>query len=414
MKRKVLLITYHYPPDPVSNPYPTGSWVKYLPEFGWESLVLTLSLETGGNPPDGPNLYRVADRGSFPRLVALRRNRPPSRWTFKLLNFLLINFLHYPDDKRGWFASAYEAGLAIAAQHHISLLLSVGTPWTDHWVASALNRKLGIPWIADYRDPWTQRTSAPYRGKWFLHHSISRVIEKRLLARALCCLHGSEVWAEQLGALLNKRVFALPNGFDEADFARLAMQNPEGRPFTLAYVGTLHFPQRLAPFFAGFKCFVERFRLSPQDCRLTFVGTGDIPLLNESYPSLRGFIRHFPYTAKQEAIAHMARAHILLLFQNEDTGWYPTKVFEYLACGRTILASPDNGGVINGLLARTGAGVVKNHPEQIAQWLGERWEELGRRGTLDRTLDRDAIAGYDRRRLTGRLAEILNQVCPQG
>lgn len=418
MTKNLLVITYHYPPDPISNPYPTASWVKYLPEFGWEPIVLTRSLGAmaASESERESNIYRVAERTSFPRLVSLRQRIPSSRWSFKLLNFLLINFLLYPDDKRGWFANAYERGLSLAMQEGISVLLSVGTPWTDHCVASALSKKLNIPWIADYRDPWTQRTSAPYRGKWLLHQGISLVIEKRVVSRSVCCLHASEVWAQQLNTLINKRVFSLPNGYEHADFSQLLAQEqePQGKPFTLAYVGTLHFPQQLKPFFEGFKGFVERFRLSERDCRLHFVGTGEVPMLSKGFPSLTKYVRHFSYTTKQDAIAYMARAHVLLLFQYEDTGWYPTKVFEYLACGRTILASPDNGGVINDLLARTGAGVVKDSAEEIAQWLGERWDELGQRGKLSRSLDRNVIAAYERRRLTFRLAEILNQVCPEG
>lgn len=412
MKRKILIIAYHYPPDPISNPYPTASWVKHLPEFGWEPIILTRSPKAEAESMGEPNIHRTADRVSFPRLVSLRRSLSSSGWFFKLLNFLLINFLLYPDDKRGWFANAYQTGLSIASQQDFSLLLSVGTPWTDHWVAGVLSEKLSIPWIADYRDPWTQRTSTPYRGKWLLHQAISRVIEKRILARSVCCLHGSEVWADQLSALLSKRVFSLPNGYDRDDFSHMETQQPQGKPLTLAYVGTLHFPQRLEPFFEGFKLFVERFKLTEQDCKLHFVGTGEIPLLSEGFPSLTGYIHHFPYTSKREAIAQMVRSHILLLFQNEDTGWYPTKAFEYLACGNTILASPDNGGVINALLSQTGAGVVKHTPDQIAQWLGEKWEELCRWGKLNKASDRVSVEAYERRRLTGRLAEIFHKVSP--
>ena len=412
MDRKVLVVTYHYPPDPVSNPYPTASWVKHLPEFGWEPIVLTCARGMEAGQADESNLCRAVDPGSFPRLVALRRRLPSSLWSFKLLNFLLINFLHFPDDKRSWFAEAYEKGLSLASQHHFSLLLSVGTPWTDFWIAGALARKLNIPWIADYRDPWTQRTSAPYRWKWFIHDSISRIVEKRICGTCACCLHASEIWADQLAALLGKKVFSLPNGYDADDFSPVAGVKPDSARLSLAYVGTLHFPQRLDPFLEGFGRFVRSSDVSSQECRLNFIGTGEIAWVRKKYPLLAGYIHYLPYLSKADAIRHMAESHILLLFLNDDTGWYPTKAFEYLAAGNAILASPDNGGVIQEMLERTAAGTVAKGPEPIAQWLGEKMAEFRQNGQLKTSSRRFGVEDYERSNMARRLASILDDICP--
>ena len=410
MIKNLLVIVYHYPPDPVSNPYPTSSWVKHLPDYGWTPLILTGGGETAISA-GSTNIYRAPHDQAFGRLVAGRRKMATSRLSFKLLNFALINFLLYPDDKRGWFASGCRAGLAMAAQHPLSAILSVGTPWTDFWIAGALARKLNIPWIADYRDPWTQRTSAHYRRKWFIHDSISRIVEKRICGTCACCLHASEIWADQLAAHLGKKVFSLPNGYDAEDFSPVAGVKPDSARLSLSYVGTLHFPQRLDPFLEGFGMFVRRSHVSSQECRLNFIGTGEITWVRKKYPHLAGYIRYLPYLSKADAIRHMAESHILLLFLNDDTGWYPTKAFEYLAAGNAILASPDNGGVIHEMLERTAAGTVVKGPEQIALWLGEKMAEFRQGGQLKISSRRLRVEDYERSHMARRLAAILDDIC---
>ena len=412
MTKNLLVIAYHYPPDPVSNPYPTSSWVKHLPDYGWTPLILSRGGGKETMSGEGPNIYRASHDQAFGKLVTRRRKMTTSLLSFKLLNFALINFLLYPDDKRGWFASGCRAGLAISAQHPLSAILSVGTPWTDFWIAGALARKLNIPWIADYRDPWTQRTSAPYRWKWVIHDSISRVVEKRICGTCACCLHASEIWADQLAALLGKKVFSLPNGYDADDFSPVAGVKPDSAHLSLAYVGTLHFPQRLDPFLEGFGRFVRGSNVSSQECRLNFIGTGEIAWVRTKYPLLAGYIHYLPYLSKADAIRHMAESHILLLFLNDDTGWYPTKAFEYLAAGNAILASPDNGGVIHEMLERTAAGTVAKGPEQIAQWLGEKMAEFRQNEQLKTSFRRSRVEDYERSNMARRLASILDDICP--
>lgn len=411
IKRKILIIAYHYPPDPVSNPYPTASWAKHLPEYGWEPIILTSTHREAAALDAHSHVYRTMYEESFIRLVAWRRSMPLSSLSFKLLNFLLINFLLYPDDKRGWFANAYQTGLSIAASHDISVILSVGTPWTDHWVASALSRKLNIPWIADYRDPWTQKTSAPYRPKWLIHSSISRYIEKKIGNTCSCCLHASDIWADQLGLLLRKKVFSIPNGYEPDDFSHVTELKPNNVQLNISYVGTLHFPQRFNYFLEGFNIFIKHSNISEQECRLNFVGTGEIAFVKKKYQLLERYIHFIPYTSKEAAIRYMAKSHILLLFLNDDNGWYPTKVFEYLASGNTILASPDNGGVINELLKLTRAGIVSKNPDQIAFWLEDKIGELRQYGHLKVYPNRQYIEQYERKKLTQRLAKILDNVC---
>ncbi len=406
----VLILSFHYPPDIVANAFPTQSWVKYLPEYGWKPIVLTNRIDGLNRVEYRQNhfIYRVSHAQSFRKLVDLRSRIPNEKLSFKILNSLLLNFFLYPDEKRGWFKDAYKEGISIIAKHNIACILSTGAPWTDHWIASRLSKQTGIPWISDHRDPWAQKTTEGYRKKWIIQIAISRLLEKKILRTASCCVHASSVWAEQLASMLGKKVHAIPNGYDAEDFVNMSHYSPGKKRFTISYVGTLHFPQKLHTFLEGFKRFSLGHSISPKECTLNFVGTSKVSKIDKEYKVIRRYCNFVPYVSKPKAIKYMTLSHILLLFLNEDTGWYPTKVFEYLASGRQVLATPDNGGVINDLLKKTRGGVVLNSPKEVAFWLNKQFEIFKLKSELKNLTKMEAVKEFDRKRQTGKLAKILD------
>ncbi|MBI4722298.1 MAG: hypothetical protein HY769_04760 [Candidatus Stahlbacteria bacterium] len=414
LDKKVLVICYHYPPSPHATPYPTRSWVKYLPKFGWQPIVLTRNWNTDTYVKDiNTNciVYKTPYKEYFGKIVKLQqtiRLKIPLKAGLlnKPLNFILLNFIFHPDSERGWYPYAYRAGLSIIKEHPISVILSVGAPWTDHWIASNLHKRTGIPWIADYRDPWTQDISIKRSKKWFIRDKVHRVIEKKNCQSASCFIHASKIWTNQLSQLLGIKGHTIPNGFDPEDFTNLPEYNlrlnlTNSEIFTLSYIGTLHFTQKLDVFFIGFKEFILENRISPENCKIRFVGTGSIEILHNLrsnlFKSVDRYVEFIPCVPKNEAIKYMLQSHVLLLFLNDDRGWYPTKLFEYLACcsgpvpmqnisgaetkklrqgGRQILATPDNGGVVKELLDETHSGITLNTSSEVANWLKEKYKNF--------------------------------------
>ena len=410
-RKRVLIIAYHYPPSEEGNPYPTDSWVRYLPEMGWDPFVLTC-LKSPHEKKDGgtSSIYFIRDDQSFKALVRLRSKLPTNGLAFKLLNFLIINFLHYPDERRGWIKNAIRKGEEIVKESCPDLILSIATPWTDHLISSRISKRTCVPWIADYMDPWTQRISHRYRFKWIIHNGISRLLEKHITKTAKCCIHASAPWASQLSHMLKKQVYSISNGFDPQDFENTAGFTPDNKIFIISYVGSMHFPQKPQIFLSGFQRFLECPAVSTENCKLQFIGTSEIAGLINDYPLIKKYTVITGYLSKPEAIRRMCESHILLLFLNEDDGWYPTKAFEYLASGRTILASPDNGGVINELLNSANAGIVLNSPDAVSEWLEVKFKEFQFNGSLERTRNPEVVARFDRRKLTATLATILDSI----
>lgn len=410
--KKVLVIGFHYPPDIAANPIPIENWIENLPKMGWKPYVLTSQCNEclDSDFIQTPSVHRVRHHQAFKKLVDLRYSVPTSSARFKLLNFFLINFILYPDDKIGWFHSAFKNGMMLIKKHNIDIILGAGPPWIDFCIARSLSLATDTPWIAYYFDPWTQGTSQGFRKKWLIQLAISRFLEQRVMRSASCCIHASEVWSNQLSKMLKKKVYSIPNGYDGQNFSHIADHKPDKKKFIVSYVGTLHFPQRLKIFFKGFRQFITETGVSPAHCCLRLVGTDQISWLIEGdYSLIKGFLTFIPYVPKIEAIKMMIESHILLLFLNNDNGWYPTKVFEYLAAGRPILATPDNGGVIKDLLKKTNAGDVVNSSDAVSKWISARYQEFEKTGEVKSLSKMEIIKIFERKNSTESLSDVLNQ-----
>jgi len=410
-KKKVLVISYYFPPEKQADPYPTYSWVKYLGEYGWEPVVLTREWP-GSRDFDrdaGINVHRTPYKQMYPVLIGLKKKMFGGRMVSRLINFILQNFLLYPDSQKGWYVDAYPAALEIIRREKIDVIISVSTPWTAHLIADALNRSTGVPWVADYRDPWTQDIAAKKRLKWIIRNRVSRAMEKKVCASSSQVIHASKYWAENLSKLLGRKVHDIPNGFDLDDFKDMKDEIPDEEVFTISYIGSLHFVQETGVFLDGFRAFIDRERILPEKCRILFVGSDNIDRIVKKDDRVKNYIKSIRYVPKKEAISYMMKSHVLLLFMSHLLkGWYPTKVFEYLAAGRPILATPDDEGVIKRLLKNNNFGVALTDPVLVADWLSGKFK-IFQKNSNNILPDKNAVKEYNRKNLTSKLAEILNR-----
>lgn len=434
-KRAVLIISYYYLPEVRAASYRIHAWAKYLPKFGWEPIILT-------RYPDGARsglayeypagliqemdemikcrVYRAASKQSFENIWNLR-----ARLTAKnnasiidvcirrMASFVLRNFLLIPDEKAGWYRSAYRLGLSIIRRHAVQAILSTGGPWTNFRIASRLSRITGVPWIADYRDPWTQRTTLRIRREYVIWFLISRIYERIITRTASGFIHIAEPLRAGLQEMIHRPVHLIPNGFDPEKFRERLQYLPSKKVFTLSFVGTLHTNTKTDVFFEGFHKFVCEHHVSSEMCRIQFVGDilGHKAALQRysGFHEISGFITFKPPVSQGEANEVMCRSHILLSFPLDMEGCFPAKTYEYLASGRPILVTPDGRyrGVIRHVLSQTGGGVILNSPEQIASWLGMKYQEFRSTGSVTSKTDHSSIWKYSREKQVQILAQVL-------
>lgn len=425
MKKRVLIISYYYYPIQRSVSYRLRIWADYLSQLGWEPIILTRhwnedtqdSLEENNTPPSkeidseiGCLIYRTPYKQFLKKIVDFCNQFSHQKINFRILNFFLLNFFFYPDSYLGWYRYAYKTGLSIIKKNPISVIYSIGPPWTDHWISSKLSKATGVPWVADYRDKWSQRAPSKKRKIWIIHRIVSRIIEKRICGRAFSATHASRPWAINLNRLIGIKVYPVIYGIDEKDFANLNRYRPSKKIFTISYVGTLHYTQKLDTFFKGFKKFVISNNVPVESCRLKFIGSEGIRDVSRKYKSVESYIDIIPYLPREEAMKYMLQSHVLLLFLIEDNGWYPMKVFEYLMTGNQILATPNDNGVIKELLDKSNAGVALETAEEVANWLKNKWKEFQSYGYLFANINKKVLEEFNRKKQVQQLTEVLDRV----
>jgi hypothetical protein len=426
---KVLIITYHFPPRPtVAGLRPLGL-ARYLPEFGWEAVILTAALPGRPDPQFevvetprrdsaaigwGRRLFRLdpdqtlmAQIAQLKRKLRIRSERSP-------LDFLLTaigEVTAYPDPQKGWRAYAVEAGEDILRQQNIKAMISTSPPVTTHIIAKKLKNEFKIPWVADFRDLWTQNYYYPYSP-------LRRMIEKRLeldtLSTADTLVTISQPAADDLRGLhKQKPVHSIPNGFDSAE-VNTTPRNLT-KKFTITYTGNLYPVKRSpAPLFAALRDLIAEGSIDAGDIEVRFYGpeAGWIDKQAERY-GLTGIVRQFGIVSREIALNKQRESQLLLLLKWNDPkqrGAYSAKIFEYLAARRPILAVGGFHDVVSELLDETKAGASGHTAEDIKTLLLRLYQEYKSTGAVSYNGDEAETSKYSHREMARKFAVVLGQL----
>lgn len=420
--KKVLIITHWYPPQP----YPSFRIIglaKYLPEFGWQPILLTSSL--GKVSPQfrvietpyrdvlafWKRLFGFNPNENIRKQVNERFGVASKNW---LVDFLITHvgeFISYPDLHRGWKPFAVKAGSEVLQKEGVDALLSSSMPVISHLIARELKTRYKIPWLADFRDLWTQNHNYSYGP---LRRLIDRRLELRTLSHADALVTASQPWAEKLRALhKGKPTYAITNGFDPAEInsppSNLAAK------FTITYTGSIY-PKGQGPskFFAALRHLISDGTLSPDDVEVRFYGPREAWVERQINDyGLAGIVKQNGIVPRQIALQRQRESQLLLLLKWEDPkerGTYTLKVFEYLAARRPILATGGSSDVVDELLNETNAGICASTVEGIKNTLKELYREYKLRGEVAYQGDESEINKYSYREMVRKFSEILDRL----
>ena len=375
---RVLVVAYYFPPSGGAGVQRPLKWVRYFPAAGVRPVVLT--VRAGAYPhldpamlaevppgvevvrtaaPDPFALYGRATGRSRGEAVAARTGtvgaseRPAER----AARWLRAN-VFVPDARVGWVPFAVARALRLHRRAPFDAVLTTGPPHSAHLVGLAL-RRAGLPWLADFRDPWTQIHYTGALGRTRAAGRLDRALERAVLRAADAVVTVSEPLRRDLLALVPEaRVSVVRNGFDPADFAGEPPPAADGR-FELTYVGSLYaVPHALLDAAA-------RLRGAMPALRLRFVGSvPDGFAAAVEARGLGGIVAAEPAVPHADAVGAMRRAALLLLVVEPwsyAAGVVPGKTFEYLASRRPTLGLGPPDGEAAHILRDTGGG------EMIAQ-----------------------------------------------
>ncbi|MFZ1538473.1 MAG: glycosyltransferase [Chromatiaceae bacterium] len=419
---RVLIIAWYFPPVGGPGVQRTLKYCKYLPREGWEITVI------GGIDP-GEHQDPALAAEIPPGIILHRLGRPDTRWR-RLRTWLFAHRLgpiglgrfghwiglvkDFPDTMREWADTVVELAVEEHRRQPFDVIYTSSYPYSVHFAGGALKQRLGLPWVADLRDPWVENElMLEHLPRWVrARHARA---ERRMVEScdALVCAHPGH--AERLREryrLSPSRCLAITNGYDPEDYLNFPDPPPLGPDGVVRLVHTGSFYGAYSPI-PLLRALTQGWRPLPagiQTLEVRLVG-GDGDVIFPDLPGLRVVVR--PRVSHAEALQEQAGAHLLLCVFDRSflKSLLPGKLFEYMACKRPIVAVVPSGGSTAELIRTTTTGWVADcdRPEEIIAALQASMADLLGYGR-GFSPDRHAIARYSRPELARQLSAVLSGV----
>lgn len=389
--KKVLIIAYAFPPHQAIGSQRPYGLAKYFPQHGWKPVVLT--VDRPGETPKGIKVIKAEHHDLFQSIKSLIRNksgqRPKSNGnspTIKAfnsdqyenkLNKLIREVIYFPDSQRGWYKTAIKAAIEYLDKEKVDAVISTSSPETDHLIAKTLKKMYKIPWIADFRDPWTQNT---YRDKFALINYLERKLELKTMSGADAIVTVTEPWIKLLASLhKGKQIYCIPNGYDEDDFIEKTTKLTN--KFTITYAGSLYKGKRdPSLLFNVMNQLIQEKKIDRDLIEVRFYGPKEERLTKQVKESnMEDIIHFYGKLPREEVINKLMESQLLLLLlwnSKNESGFCPGKIYEYFGAGRPVIAIGWAGSVVKDLLEKTGAGKYADSPDTLKKVLLEYYGEF--------------------------------------
>ncbi|MFC1909484.1 glycosyltransferase [Chloroflexota bacterium] len=419
--KKVLVVGFVFPFHATGSGRIPGL-VKYLPEFGWQPVVLTAPLpakdalgwEVIETPYDRPldfwkRLFRLnpdeSVRAQVNHRLGITSQNAFTRFVFTRLHEIVA----YPDMERGWKSSALKAVSGLVQKGDIDAVISTSPPVTSNLIARELKARYQIPWLADFPHLWSQNNGYPYS---FLRRMIDRRLEVRTLSAADALTTTSEPLAAKLRVLHKERpIYAITHGFDP-EIVNVPPDKLTDK-FTITYTGSF------APVFREPSWLLEALRnlidkdvIERSRVEVRFFGNKE-PWIEgeiEKY-GLSGMVIQYGRIPVEDAQAKQRESQLLFNPKWNDPkepGIHSIKILEYLAARRPILATGKYKDVVDELLEETGAGICAKSKEEMELALIKIYKEYVKKGEVAFHGDTSEMDRYSHREMARRFTQILN------
>lgn len=383
--KKVLIITYYWPPAGGPGVQRWLKFVKYLPDFNIEPIIYTPEnpsypiIDESLRREISPQLKEIKTKIWEPYRIAEKLN-PKSKayksghfeksenqsFLTKLSVFVRGNFF-IPDARKFWINPSVKFLEKYLIENDIDVIITTGPPHSLHLIGSKLKQKFPkIKWLADFRDPWTQIS---YHSKLKLmksSHKKHENLEKLVLKNADVIIATSFTDAENYKMIGAKKVEVITNGFESSDF-NINLKNKNNSKFKLTYSGGLEEGRNPK---VVWKAIAELTKIKSdfkENLEIEFFGNVSIGVqkyLREN--NLQEFVVEYGYVSHRESIKGILNSNLLLIsnFPHENCkGIIPGKIFEYLATENPILAIGPKDGDVQRILQETHAGQYFTHEE---------------------------------------------------
>lgn len=448
-RRNVLCVAYAFPPLAYAGTFRAIRTCRYIREHGWNPVVLTTItgsdqlLDKGllEKVPKGVRVYRTPTVDFwrlYLRLCGRRKRRESAsagsatggqssaadtrgarsslkgiaRRTLGRLRDAVLEMLTIPDHNTYWVPFGVVGGIVATLIHRPAVVYSSSPPHSEHLIALILHKLFGVKWVAEFRDPILAISGYSARG---VRHRVNRWLERTIIANADAVIGVSATYNDcfrsQYPSAAGK-IHLVYNGFDPEQWSAAAPER--NAEFTIIHAGTFYFERNPQFFFEGLSRWLEDIpRDEAGNVRCRFYGpVGEEIRALASSDVLRKAVRFHDSVPHDVIVRKMKGAGLLLLilgFDGASKGTVPSKVFEYIASGRPVMALVPDGEISSILSGHPRAYLVKEKkPELLRSMLAQAYADY-RAGEGPSESELTAFAErFDGRRLVGEIARVLD------
>ncbi len=430
--KKVLIITYYWPPMGGGGVQRWLKTTKYIREYGWEPIIFTpengeISILDEGMLKEIPkgvevikipiwepfNLYKklLGKKKDEKMAPGLGQESKGNSFLQNLSIWVRGNFF-IPDARKFWIKPATKYLLNYLKNNNIDAIISTGPPHTTHMIALNVTAKKTIPWLADFRDPWTNIDFYHKLKLTAWADKTHKKLEQKVLQKANQIVTVSWSWAADFYKISNRMPMVITNGFDPADFKE-AGQLPLDKKFTITHAGSLNDDRNPHILWLALNNLCNNVKGFKTDLVIKFIGQVDISAINEL--TAKGLSANFTKINSlphQQVITHLIKAQLLLLPLNDTpniNGVVPGKLYEYLGAKRPIICIGKTTGDAAKIIEETNAGSVVDFKEveNLEQEILKFYKFYKNNSLKTKS---NGYEKYSRKLLAGAIAEELNKI----
>lgn len=427
--KKVLVITYHWPPSGGITVLRCLKFVKYLREFGWEPIVFTaenpsyqfLDYTNEKDIPEGIEIHKVPifePINLFKKLSGRKKSHPLQNITsnsakkktlIDTLGMWIRGNFFIPDARYRWIKPSVKYLESYLQKNHVDAILTDGPPHTNTVIGLQLSKKFNIPWLADFQDPWTQ---VDYYDKLYIGKRADRkhrALEQDVFKTAKKITIASPSWKKELETIGAKNVAVIYYGYDEPEFANF--QSIENEKFTFFHGGLLGEDRNPVSFLKALKNILTEHPELHHKIRIKLAGEVDYSV-RETIKSngLESITEYLGILSRKHVLDEYAKAFMLLLPINKAPnakGRIPGKLFEMLRTGKPILVFGPTDGDVKGIVESKHVGMSFDYSEELMIYNYLKKALIS--GELGNYNPSQSVIEFSNKALTQQIAEYLDE-----
>lgn len=441
--KKVLIIAYYFPPLGWSGVQRTLKFVKYLREFGWEPVVLTVGA-TKFSILDNTLVSEIPENIEIIKIDDIKFKdvtdnilRELQKYIDSSLNIIsdeklkedyqnelekrlsdIRNLLLLPDGNAIWANNVIKELDNRIDFNEINLVYSTSGPYSAHIVGEYIKKKYHVPWVADFRDQWMNNPYIDY-DKDSLRYKLESNIEKNIVINCDKMITTTPISRKNYineYKVDKEKIITITNGYDEDDFKKLPNNKISKKKFKIIHNGSFYLKRNPYTFFIAINNLINNKLIDKKFIEIIFNGKNDEKIIREIETILgenKDILIINGYLSHEESLFEAYRADILLLICGSGEAAkevYTGKVFEYLRLKRPIMAISPSGSLVEELLEETKCGLSIEYDdidkiEKSILYYYKAWLN-----NVVMKVEALNIEKYERRNLTKQLSQVFNEI----